>query len=55
MTYQEWKFELIQITARELKTPEWQIKINDMAAKEWYDSGVSPYMCFRENWQSDGD
>ena len=55
MTYLEWKMELIQITARETKHQDWEIKINDTAAKEWYDSVVSPYMCFRENWQNDGD
>lgn len=54
-TYDDWKKELIVITAKETGKEEWEIKINDDAAYGWFLDGISPYFCFRENWQSDGD
>lgn len=50
--YIEWKNELIQIAAKETGTQEIDIKINDNEARAWFESGISPYYCFRENWKS---
>lgn len=48
--YLKWKKELIEITARETGTPENQIKINDKEARDWFESGIPAYYCFRENF-----
>jgi hypothetical protein len=50
MSYEDWKAELIKVTAEETGRPASEIKINDAGAKEWYNSGVPPYFTFRENY-----
>lgn len=49
--YIAWRKELIQITAIETGRQEIDIKIDDTEAREWFESGISPYYCFRENWR----
>lgn len=51
-TYDEWKAELIQITAKETGRPAEEIKLNDTEARAWYDDGVPAYFTFRETYQS---
>lgn len=55
MTYEEWKAELISVTARATGQSERMIKINDVEAKRWYDDGFTPYICFRETWNMEND
>lgn len=55
MTYEQWKQELIDVTAKETGRDKSEIKIGDAAAKEWFNDGIDPYYCFRENWNNDGD
>lgn len=50
VTYEQWKENLIAITAKELGMNEWEVKINDTEARAWYESGISPYFTFRETW-----
>lgn len=53
--FEDWKAELIRITARATEQSERRITINDNTAREWYDSGATPWQTFRENWDSDDD
>lgn len=53
MSYEEWKAELIKVTAEETQRPASEIKINDVEAKKWYDSGVPPYFTFRETYNNE--
>lgn len=55
ITFDEWKAELITVTARYAGVSERTIVINDQQTKKWYDSGATPWQCFRENWDCDGD
>lgn len=55
LAYKEWKTQLIKITAKETGKPEHEIKINDDGARIWFSDGISPYFCFRENYNNDGD
>ncbi len=54
-TFDEWKAELIKVTAGAAGASEKSIKIKDEQAKEWFDSGATPWQCFRENWDNDSD
>lgn len=53
--FEEWKDELIRVTARATGRSERSIVIKDQQAKEWYDSGATPWQTFRENFDCDGD
>lgn len=55
LTFEQWKAELITVTARATGQSERSITIRDRQAKEWYDSGATPWQCFRENFDNDGD
>lgn len=54
MTYEEWKAELIRITAEKTGHKESEIKINDKGAREWFDAGADPYQTFRETFANEG-
>lgn len=54
-SYEEWKAELIRITACETKNHEHEIVINDDSAMEWYNDGWCPYYTFRETWGMEND
>lgn len=54
-TYEEWKAELIKVTAKETGISVDGIIVDDAEAKRWYDDGVSPYMCFRETWGNENE
>lgn len=47
-----WLAELYRVTREETKEPN--VKINAEAAREWYDSGATPYQTFRETWGNEG-
>jgi hypothetical protein len=53
--YDEWKAELIKVTARATGQSEGVIKINDGEAVKWYNDGLTPYQCFRETWDMEND
>lgn len=54
-SYEDWKAELIRITAEETHQFPDSIRINEAEANGWYKAGWTPYYVFRENWQNDGD
>jgi hypothetical protein len=47
-TFDEYIEELINITSQQTGVPKSEIKINKEAAKEYFDDGIPPYFCFRE-------
>lgn len=53
--YNQWKAELIKVTARAAQKSEREIKINDNEAIKWYNDGLTPYQCFRETWNMEND
>jgi hypothetical protein len=55
VSYDEWKKELIQVTARATGQSEKSIKISEPDAKMWYNDGFTPYQCFRETWDMEDD
>jgi hypothetical protein len=50
MTFEEWKQELINETAKHTGRDASTIKIDDREAKVWYDDGFTPYCTFRETY-----
>lgn len=54
-SYEDWKAELIRVTAEETKQDPSAIRINDVEAKSWYDDGWPAYYVFRENWGNECD
>lgn len=52
LTFEVWKDELIKVCAQQTNTPIAEIKINDDAAREWYNDGFSPYATFRETFSA---
>lgn len=54
-TYDEWKAELIKVTARATGKSEREIRISDGDARMWYNDGFTPYQCFRETWDMEND
>ncbi len=54
-TFEQWIEELIKITAQEINELPTTIKINMEAAREWYNDGFTPYMCFRETFNNEDD
>lgn len=44
--------ELIEITSKETGRDKSEIKINREAVKEYFNDGISPYFCFREEYVS---
>lgn len=55
ISFEDWRAELIRVTAEKTGHPEADVKINDEAAREWYNSGATPYTTFRETWQNEND
>ena len=49
-TLDEYIEELIKITVQETGFSKSEIKINKEAAKEYFDDGIPPYFCFREEF-----
>lgn len=50
-----WLAQLYYTTANETKLQPAEIKINEQEARKWYDSGATPYQCFRETWNMEND
>lgn len=50
MSFEDYRAELIRIAAENTGEPSYLIKVNDAAAREWYDAGIPAYYCFREEW-----
>lgn len=48
-TYDEWKRQLIIVTKQ--AAPNTEFKINDVEAQKCFDSGMSPWQTFRENFR----
>lgn len=50
--YAAWKKRLIEVTEEELKAAGIPIdfKINDTEAQKCFESGMTPFLCFRENY-----
>jgi hypothetical protein len=55
VTFEEWKAELIKVTARALGISERGVKLNDEECLNWFASGATPWQTFRENYNNDGD
>lgn len=53
--YQNWKAELVKLTAEKTGCHAHEVNINDQGAKEWFNSGATPYQCFRETYQIEND
>ena len=49
-TLDEYIDELIEITSNKTGLLKQDIKINRDAAKEYFDDGIPPYFCFREEF-----
>jgi hypothetical protein len=49
-TLDEYIEALVEITAKETGKPKEEIKINREAVKSYFDDGIPPYYCFREEW-----
>ena len=49
LSFEEWKAELIRITAEETGKSANDIRLGE-GAREWYDDGFSPYATFRETY-----
>lgn len=52
--YEQYAKELYKVTAEKTGLSEREVKINEKAAKEWYDSGATPYITFRETFANEG-
>ena len=52
MSWEDWYLELCPLLAKAMKIdkPGASRHINIDKAKEWYDDGFTPYVCFRENF-----
>ena len=46
----DWLTQLKQVTADKTNTPIHEIKINEEAAFEYFNSGFTPTQCLREEW-----
>lgn len=55
MSFEEWKAQLISVTAKQTGLPESEIKINDESAASWYRDGFTPYQTFRETYSNEND
>ena len=55
VTYEEWKAELIRITIEKTGCQPYEVKIRDEGTMEWFNSGATPYQCFRETYQIEND
>ena len=51
-TLDEYIEGLIRITSEETGIPANEIEVNRDAVKEWFDDGIPPYFCFREEYCS---
>jgi hypothetical protein len=49
-TLDEYIEALIRITSEETGIPINEIKVNRESAKEYFDDGIPPYYCFREEY-----
>jgi hypothetical protein len=52
LSFEEWKQQLIDVTAEKTNQLATEIKINDANAREWWQDGFTPYATFRENYKS---
>ena len=52
MIWEDWYVELVSLFAEASKIDKVaaQRYVNIDKAKEWYDDGFTPYVCFRENF-----
>lgn len=52
MSWEDWYVEFMGYVAKAMKidAPSAQRYVNIDKAKEWYDDGFTPYVCFRENF-----
>lgn len=48
-TYEDWKRDLIKLTKQQM--PNAEFEINDIEARKCYDSGMSTWQTFRENFR----
>ena len=57
LSFDDWKVELVRISARETGTPEVTMiaLINFDEAKKWWQDGWSPYATFRETYSNEND
>lgn len=55
ITYEQWKADLIVVTADYTGRKESEIKINDEEAIKWFNDGFTPYQTFRETYQNEND
>jgi hypothetical protein len=51
-TLDEYIEVLIDITSKEAGLPKEEIKVNREAVKEYFDDGIPPYFCFREEFNN---
>lgn len=51
----KWIEELKQVTSDKTNNPIHEIKINEEAALDYFNSGFKPTQCFREEWANDGN
>lgn len=52
LPYHKWKAKLIAITVKETGLEKSKIKINDEGAFQWWHDGFTPYVTFRETFNS---
>lgn len=52
MTLQQYREELHRVTVRETGIPEKDVTFNEQGLKWWFESGVPPYYCFLETYNS---
>lgn len=55
VTFPVWLAELYYVTANATGLPATEIKINEVAARKFYQDGFTPYYCFRETWNMEND
>lgn len=51
----EWIEQLKNVTADKTDCEPREVKINEEAAFEYFNSGFTPSQCFREEWANDGN
>lgn len=53
--FQKWLTELRRVYVQNVGVTKDEVKINSDAAYSFFKDGYSPYYCFREAYQNDGD
>lgn len=51
MTLAEYCQAVIGEAAKATGRPESDFKVNEDAVRPWFESGIDPYYCFRENFE----